>query len=244
MNINYKKKKIAFVVTRFVAGGLERSFLDLLDCIDSNRYDTTVYLPDFSGEWSSLLQKRCNVKILPIYNYNSLIANYLKKFQFYSIIKCSIYRLLARIYQNKDYAKRTEYFIRSMPREKEKYDFVGAYQIINDECTFGSLYRFTAKKKAVWSHSDMNRTSSTYRKLYGKFDKIFCVSEYSKRVFSQAFPILTPKTEILYNTINPTNIINKSLEKNELAINENEIILVTVARLAEVKGQTMIPTTV
>lgn len=237
------KKKIAFVLTSFVVGGVEKSFLDLLDCIDFSRYDITIYLPDRTGEWTALLEDKYKVKILPIFNYRTIVLDYFKKLQLLEIIKCSVYRVLARIYRKRDYAKRTVYFIKSMPREKEIYDFVGAYQIINDDCAFGSLYRINAAKKAVWSHLDMNRSSKTYRKLYGQFDRIFCVSEYSKNAILKAFPMLSSKIEILHNIVNTSDIISKSLETIELETRESEIVLVTVARLAAIKGQTMIPAT-
>ena len=70
-----KKKKIAFVLTTFVVGGVEKSFLDLLDSIDPNICEVTVFLPDNKGEWTSLLEEKCKVKYLKIENFKTVFLS-------------------------------------------------------------------------------------------------------------------------------------------------------------------------
>lgn len=236
-----KKKKIAFVLTRFVVGGVEKSFLDLYDIIDKDRYDVTVFLPDDEGEWTSLLQKKCNVRFLRIENYKTVILSQLKRLQLFGVCRSVFFRILAKLNFKRHYRKSTEYFIRSMPRIREKFDCVAAYQIINDDCVLGSIYRLNAPRKVVWTHLDMNKTEPEYGKWYSRFDKIFCVSKYSQDSFVRNFPSLESKTEVLYNVICPDSVIQNSNACVALEKTENDIILVTVARLAAVKGQTIIP---
>ena len=66
------KKKIAFVLTTFIVGGVEKSFLDLLDCIDKSRYDVTAFLPDDKGEWTSKLAEKCDIQYLKIEDFKTV----------------------------------------------------------------------------------------------------------------------------------------------------------------------------
>lgn len=237
------KKRIAFVLTTFVVGGVEKSFLDLLDCIDRNMYEIDVFLPDNKGEWIPLLEKKCNVRYLKIESFKKIFTSQLYKLQFFSVIRSLFFRVLARVNCKKNYRKSTEYFLRSMPRVKEKYDCAVAYQIINDDCVLGTLYRIKASKKAAWTHSYTNKREPIYGKWYGMFDKIFCVSNYSRESFINNFPELSYKTEVFYNTINQTLILKKAGEDVNFIKTSEVITLVTVARLSAIKGQIMIPHT-
>src|SRR5690606_27241641 len=80
-----------------------------------------------------------------------------------------------------------------------------------------------------------------YKKIYEKYDRIFCVSEYAVWKFNEIFPHMTSKTSVFYN------IVDK--KKIELLSRENEsyndqfcgIRILTVGRLGWEKGQDLIP---
>lgn len=237
------KKKIAFVLTTFVVGGVEKSFLDLLDCIDKSRYDVMAFLPDDKGEWTSKLAEKCDIQYLKVEDFKTVFSKQMKQRKFFSAFRSLYFRLLSRVLHRRFYRKSSEYFVRSMIRVKEKYDCVIAYQIINDECVLGTLYRIRASRKIVWSHSDLNKTEKLYEYWYNKFDKIVCVSKFSQNSLIQCFPSLKRKTVLLYNTINAQRIKELSEEEKAVKFDRESINIVTVARLAKVKGQTVIPHT-
>ena len=56
-------KKIAFFTNKFMAGGLEKSLLELIDVIDTNQYEITGFLPNRDGEWTYLLEKKARVVV-------------------------------------------------------------------------------------------------------------------------------------------------------------------------------------
>ena len=239
-----KKKKIAFVLTTFVVGGVEKSFLDLLDSIDPNICEVTVFLPDNKGEWTSLLEEKCKVKYLKIENFKTVFLSQIYSGFIFSAFRSLFYRLLAKLNYRKHYRKSTEYFIRSMPRVKEKFDCAIAYQIINDDCVLGTLFRINAPKKAVWSHSYINKQETLYGKWYDRFDKLFCVSEFAKKALIDNFPVLSDKTEVFYNIINPNRILELSKKQIDEKIDNSYTTIVTVGRLSKEKGQDKIPRTV
>lgn len=235
-----KKKKIAFVLTSFVVGGVEKSFLDMYDSIDKEQYDITVFLPDEKGEWTSLLQQKCDVRFLRIEDYRTVIISQLKQLQLFGACRSLFFRILARLNYKRNYRKSTEYFIRSMPRVKQMFDCVVAYQIINDDCVLGSLYRLKAPKKVVWSHAYIHKEEKLYQKWYDKFDKLFCVSRFTRNALVDNFPFLAEKTEVFYNVVKPDRIQYLAEEPVRVDLSD-AVILTTVGRLSEEKGQRMIP---
>lgn len=239
-----KKKKIAFVLTTFVVGGVEKSFLELLDSIDRDKYEITVFLPDSKGEWTQQLVDRCEVRYLRIQDFNTIIRAQMSKMSFFSAFRSLFFRILAKLNYRRHYRKSTEYFIRSMPREKERFDCVIAYQIINDDCVLGSLYRLKASKKVAWSHAYIHKEEKIYGQWYNKFDKLFCVSDFAKKALDQNFPTLTNKTEVFHNCVNLDRIIQLSKEMPQWDLREGDIAIVTVGRLSQEKGQIIIPSTV
>ena len=57
-------KKIAVVVTEFIAGGVEKALLELIDAIGPNEYEITVFLPNKNGQWTYLLEEKVDVVVL------------------------------------------------------------------------------------------------------------------------------------------------------------------------------------
>lgn len=233
------KKKLAFITTSFVVGGVEKSFLDLLQSIDQERYEVTVFLPDSKGEWTDLLLKKYRVRFLGHDRLKKQLVSQIKNGQFFDALRSLLYRALARIIRKTNYRKSTEYLSRSMPRVKEQFDCAIAYQIINDDCVLDTLFRIKASKKVVWSHAYIHKTEAIYGRWYNKFDKLFCVSEFARSRLVQNFPALTYKTEVLYNTVNIEKIRNLSLE-TPIPHEQKSYQLVTVGRLSPEKGQLLI----
>lgn len=236
-----QKRRIAFVLTSFVVGGVEKSFLSLLDQIDRTKYDITAFIPDDNGAWTSLLKEKCDVQYLKIESFRTLMRSHLKQTRFLEIFRCLFFRALARMHYKKAYRKSTAYFIRSMPRIKERFDCVIAYQIINDDCVLSSLYRLRAPKKIIWSHAFIRKNEALYGQWYNKFDKIFCVSKFAKNAFVDNFPWLSEKTEVVHNIIDVQQIRNLSDEPVSFTYDPNYTAIVTVGRLSQEKGQLMIP---
>lgn len=235
-----RKKKLAFVLTTFVVGGVEKSVLDLLEKIDRERYDVLAFLPDDEGEWTALLKEKCEVRYLRNEDYKTVILSQFRKGDVFGAIRSLFFRVLARLNYKSHYRKSTEYFIRSMPRIRERFDCVVAYQIINDDCVLGALYRLNARKKIVWSHAYIRKNEPIYGEWYNQFHKIFCVSEFAKKALTDNFPGLTEKTEVFHNLVNRETILCLSQDP-AYGMTYDGMRLVTVGRLSKEKGQIIIP---
>lgn len=237
------KKKIAFFLSDFIIGGLEKSFLDFLDIIDRDRYEITVFLPNEDGAWVGRLREKCEVRIFEIMAFKTVLMTELKALHFLGVLKRLFFRILSRYHYGRNYRKSREYLVRSMPVMKEKYDCAVAYQILNLDCVIGCLCCTDAVVKVGWVHGNygLDEREKIGKRWYHKFDKVFCVSKSAQDYFVARYNALSHKSEVLHNVINPDRIQNLSELKIQDISEDSGIKLVTVGRLSKEKGQNMVP---
>lgn len=208
-------KKILFLLEAFDKGGIEKVTLDIVNNLDPNKYDITVYTIWNGGTCQSLVNKNVKVRtFFPRYIRGAirLVINLPSKL---------VYRL----------------FIRG------RYDVeIAAGDGIPARVIRGSTNKNS--KKIAWIHMDVEKRGSNLKELknplkakkfYSKFNKIICVSEDTKRSFNNKFGY-EEKTVVKYNPIPKDEILKKSIEHIDFIVNEQEINFVTVGRLVEQKG--------
>ena len=235
-------KKIAFFTNKFVAGGLEKSLLELIDVIDTSQYEITVFLPNKDGEWTHLLEKKTRVVVLEQEDFKFLIKKYFKKFDLISLLKTLVFRVKAIIASKNNYFEGLKYRTKSMTKHPEQFDIAIAYQALDVDSVVNCLYRTNSTKKVLWVHQSFTIFNPAFNNWYSDFDKVFCVSGHLKEETQAMFPKLRFKTDIFYNITNPI-LIKDLADKNplELRTSENQVILVTVGRISKEKGQAVIP---
>ena len=236
-----KKKRIAFVVTSFQVGGVERALLTLLDQIDRRYYDVTVFLPDASGAWTEKLQEKEKVVILRNDTIRQTLCWELRHLRLFSALRSLFYRRRSRKVGAKDYHESYELFIRSMRRYPKRFDLAAAYQIVNDDCVLACLYRIRAQKRIAWSHATIRKENPIYTRWYDQFDKIFCVSEYARRALLDNMPALQEKVSVYYNHLEPERLRQLALDFAPPAPPPGSFVVTTVGRLSPEKGQLLIP---
>lgn len=107
-------------------------------------------------------------------------------------------------------------------------------------------------KKIVWVHNDISLVfgkglksklkKQIDKKIYSKYETIVFVSKDNMRKFKQVYneirnKYLEPvKKEVIYNYIDKEVVIKKAQDNPEIVFNQNEINLVTVARLVPQKA--------
>lgn len=235
-------KKLAFFSNKFVAGGLEKSLLELIDIIDHNQYEVTVFLPSRDGEWTHLLEKKARVVVLEQEDFKFLVKKYLKNFDLINLLKTLILRTKAIISSKNNYYEGLKYRTKSMTKYPEQFDIAIAYQALDVYSVMNCLYRTNSHKKVLWVHQSFNIFNPGFNYWYSNFDKVFCVSRFLEAQTQAMFPKLSFKTDVFYNITNP-DIIKKSADEHlpELRKFETQVVLVTVGRISEEKGQAVIP---
>ena len=235
-------KKIAFFTNKFMAGGLEKSLLELIDVIDTNQYEITVFLPNRDGEWTHLLEKKARVVVLEQEDFKILVKKHLKNFELIKLLKLLIYRLKATIVSKKNYYEGLKYRAKSMTNYPEQFDIAIVYQVLDVYSVLNCLCRTNSHKKVLWVHQSFNIFKPGFSNWYSDFDKVFCVSQKLKAETQALFPKLSCKADVFYNIINPDTIKEMADEQPvSLKKYETQIVLVTVGRISKEKGQAIIP---
>lgn len=240
-------KKIAFIHESLVTGGAEKSLINLLHYIDYEKYDVTLWLRDDQGELLPQVDSRVKIRFWKEYleqDYKQLLQRLLKKGCVFSAMISSVCRLLSKSYLQ-NWHLNYKFFIRSLlPADQTCYDVAISYHsLIRDDIMFLS-YAIKAKKKIGWIHGKCRHDQDDpyfepFSREYPKLDHIFCVSNDSRKLFLEKYPMLSEKTSVMYNLQNFDEIMTLANEKVEESF--AQLTLVTVGRLAPEKGQDMIP---
>ena len=187
-----RKIKVLFLLEAFDKGGIEQVTLDIVNHLNSNKYDITIQTFWYGGYCQSLVNK--NIKVIPFFS-KKYVPGVIRLIAYMS--PKMLYRLFV----------------------KGKYDVEiaasdgGAAKVIA-----GSTNK--RSKKICWVHMDVLNQGSRLREyksrksakhIYGKFDKIVCVSDYVKKHFQSIFGF-EEKTETMHNPI-PVNEIRKKSEE-------------------------------
>lgn len=203
-----KKKKILFTAYNLGIGGVEKALVNLLNNMDYNKYDVTLYLQLASGEFLDQVDK--NVKI---YGYNL------------SKLKNKILKRISNILK----------YLFILIKNFKKYDFsccyAPGYPLSSILALFGS------SSNAAWLHTNISTymsQSDWYEKVRGKKtedttkkvkyfvnrmyfrqfkNKIF-VSQNAMNAYLNIYP--KDKCKVIYNIIDGKEIIEKSKIEIEL----------------------------
>ena len=208
--------KILFFIHDLMHGGAEKVLVNLVNNMDSDKFDITVM---------TLFNEGVHIK--------NLNDNIKYKYCFNKSFKGNS-KILSLVSPQRLYKK----FI------KDDYDILVSY--LEGSCTrIISGCPDDSVKKVAWVHCNetINEFSYAYRnyneavECYEKFDKIICVSEGVKNNFINNSKI-SDKIEILYNTNKSEKIklLSKEEINNEKFNNNGEIKLCGVGKVLPIKG--------
>ena len=228
------KKKVCIVTRRMVAGGIEKALINMLNVMSREEYEIDLFVMGLGGEFIEDIPSWVNIK--PIFGYENSsiekIIKYLRHFKFRSIKNLILSRL------TKSYFKEELYLSKTIENNKI-YDIAVAYHTPASFPVICVSQQINAKKKLAWIHSDVSfykKEMENYIKFYDDYEKIICVSKYSKSKFDSQYSHLANKTEVFLNIIDKKEILRKSKVKNVFLNEFGCLKLVTVARLTEEKG--------
>jgi len=209
------KKKVLFVLDRMVMGGVEVLLLDILNSLDSKKYNITVMTLFDGGELKHELPKTVKHVFLFAKQYKG------------------IYRVLRFINPRIIYKKLIS----------EEYDIEISFKTGMPEKIVAAS-RNPQSKKIAWIHGDMDYqnfgleshgTKKRQTDCYNKFDRIITVSEKCKTAFQNVTKTET-YVEKIYNAIKPEKIVRKLDEDKNITMDKNMVNLITIARLHKDKG--------
>lgn len=238
-------------------GGAERALLGLLDAIDKERYEVSLFLYRHEGEFMTMIPANVNVlPSIPAYTaldapirslmrsrkwflaLNRILAKYML------IWRCRVVRKKASAFNTMSYI--SEFLLPFLPEIDGEYDlainFLGSNDIL--------LKRISAKVKVGWVHTDYSiynqhpALDNTIWKRWGEINYIANVSEDCTRVFKQCFPFLSDKCITIENLLSPSFVRKGALEfdvSNDMPTEFGVTNICSVGRLCQQKNFDVIP---
>lgn len=218
-------KKILFIINSLRVGGAEKILIDLLKGIDYKKYDVSLVYFVKGGVFLNDVPAPVHCKC--IVGMGSRIDNIFRK-----IIEC--FGLLDMYYkwcmrQGVGNYDTIVSYLEGFPTRMHSYILDKAVRNISfvhtDLDTFrDSVYQYSHKY--------------TQEMVYSKMTEIVFVSRHAKESFMKVFPNVVTKQTVLPNFIDKRTIYSQSTEKK---IEKRGFTVVTIGRLAPVKGVDIIP---
>ena len=243
---DFQKKKILFVTNTMGRAGAEKCLQALLELLDPEKYDMSVYSIINRGELYSdmpeyvhILNKNpCTKSVLDNAGLaaigRQILWSLLKKFSFITYIPY-FFRVFFHQIKSKhlDFSKLFWMLLaRNAKRFNEEYDLAVAF--IEGAATYYVADYVKAKKKATYVHIDYlaaGYSPKLDRKYYDKFDRVFCVSDTVRKVFLKAYPDYSQKTFFFHNMVPRERIIRLSKEGQGFTDGFDGLRILTVGRL-------------
>jgi len=264
-----RKTKIVFVTRKMVMGGIEKALIAMLENLPKELFDTTLVIMEPGGDLIEKIPKHVKIKYLFANELRlyKRVWRYINNGKLKAAFDTTFYTILLK-YRVKSVFKENVYVSKVLPIMEGKYDLAIAYHIPTSFPVTYVANNINAKKKIAWIHSDVSDSDEEFKinndgnkirysdddpklkypdllkryiKIYEKYDKIFCVSQYAARKFNNIFPHLTTKTSVFYNIVDKKKIKLLSRSNESYSDPFSGIRILTVGRLGWEKGQDSIP---
>lgn len=231
-----EKKKVLFITPSLCHGGLERSQIIMLEMLDKEKYDLSLYtylkdlslLPIVPKEVRVITDEDKshyfrNLKAI----FLSCAVNISKLFKIKKLTKILSENLKKYIHLQKAMRPSRDIF------KNEEFDVVVSNAI--GICTEMALH-IKAKKRIVFYRASIDMHHEMLANLFPQYDRIVGVSEGVKEMLSTNYPEIKKKITLIRNFVDFNEIIEKSLERCSIDFPDNKLIISTCGRLSEEKG--------
>ncbi|MEE0059287.1 MAG: glycosyltransferase [Acutalibacteraceae bacterium] len=208
-------KKVLFFIPTLGQGGAEKVLVNLVNNMDKSKYDVTVQVLFDGGVNTQFLNKDVKYK----YVFKKILRGHVKLFKLFS--PQALYKMFV----------------------KDKYDIAVAYlEGITSRIISGCNDEET--KTVSWIHIEQTtmenlatafRSADEAKKCYESFDNVICVSEYVQKDFTGILDF-SKHTEVLYNTNETEQIVEKSKEQAPIKTDDEYINICAMGTLCPRKG--------
>ena len=233
------KTKILFVVPGFSLGGTTTALASMLNCKFADDYDIDVF---------AITRRDYNLQ--PIVSHdiglNGLTTAYygdFSRFQTKEKVKYLFVKLLKQIQGCSEKLEHwvTKTTIKKIERKKHYDVVVGFQELLATRFTS----RFKCPRKIAWIHCDY---ASTYGEeldeldLYSRFEKVVCVSQFTRQGFVSRYPSLADKTVAIHNIFDAESVVERSKAPiDDPRFDTSCFTIVSLGRVHDVKRFYLIP---
>lgn len=228
------KKKVLFVLPDYCHGGTNKSLENLLQFLDKDRFDISIYVLYVDG----------------VQYYRNVFHPYIvkKSLLYYlahdNVVTRKLMGALMKLSPKVNFNWLYRYEVNRLQR-KHHFDSIVAYQ---EATATVFVARLQAQANTVaWVHCNYGAVhhfmpDENDRRNYARFNHIVCVSRRALESFLSIYPELSNRSTYIYNTIK-TDDINRMADENRQTVPfESETFnIISVGRFAKGKGFEKIP---
>ena len=233
-------KRIAFVVSSLVTGGIEKSLLELLKELSLQGHQITVVVMRPGGELVPEVERYATVTYAPKILYSSRDMLYMLKSLRIGCLVRSIGRKVMHRLRGYSLRQRLDAWLKPIPEDPQEYDTVVAYHTPYSLPVLYALRKMRAREKIAWIHVDVMSPGLaeeySFTPCYREFHRIVCVSQASKQSFLKKHPAIGVPVTVIPNLMDESRIKGLASEPVALGQAEGAFICCTVGRLDPIKG--------
>lgn len=236
-------KKILLAVNNMNLNGIKTSLLDMIEALNNERYDVTLFLFEKRGPLMEKIPKNIkviaceefyNIKEMAYLDRKSAILTMRRKREYKKIIMYLFYSVLAD--KTHDMGILYKWLLKKVPNICQQYDYAVSYFGPLDILSYYILFKVAANKKVQWVHFDIEKINFNLtfaKKYYPRFDTVYVVSKKAQITLEKALPRLHTTCFIL--PISKEKIYR--LSKEEIVhYDHSKFQIVTIGRLTLQKG--------
>ena len=231
-------KKILIVMSTLYNGGAEKSLVNLLNELPSDKYDVDLMLFKKKGIFLEQVPSYVNIIDAPIplqrlYSSPTGAKGYLLR----KVIGTLISNRREEKSEDRKGYRWHNYYSAAIPNVKKHYDVAIGY--LCGEVLYFIDEKVDADKKIVFVHNDYreNELSKKYEEAhYENMDKIISISEKCVDIFKEEFPQYADKTFYLPNITSSVVIRARANETIPLEYRDGQTNILSIGRLNKQKG--------
>lgn len=225
------------------SGGAERSLVNLLNEMDSSRYEISLLLFDYRGLYINQIPDYVRLIKAPytltgLYNKTNLKKIKYYPVYFFKVVSNIITNIICSDRRKRMYFRWRKFYSKIVPKYSEKFDIVCAF-------TSGTVTYYVgdkivgADKKISWNHNDYNSAgyyppADIY--YYKMFERVVTISEKCKEALIENLPEYEDKFIVIPNITSSRVIKYRANEFYPEEYNKETVNLLTIGRLSEQKN--------
>lgn len=231
--------RILFVLPGFSIGGTTSSLVSLLNSEFSEQFDIEIF---------TINKRDYNPEPLSCYDIgsNNLTTAFYSSFSSFRIVDRLKYlpiKILKKV--SLLYSVLEKWVINRTIKQienRKRYDYVVSFQ---EERTTWFTVNFHCPNKIAWIHCDYAKSFGKEvdeLAIYNHYQKIVCVSDYTRRGFLGRYPSLEMKTVAIHNLFDASTVIARSKEDiDDFRFDNSKFTIISLGRVCDVKRFYLIP---
>lgn len=238
-------KKVLFIIPALGNGGAEKSFISMLENLNSDKYKVDVFAIRPTGLIADMLPDYVNLIPLPerLVDFKSSIKqsvlNLIKKGDISGVFNRIMYTYTLWKYKKTNEAEQRafRYYKKAFEGYFKHYDVAVSYLEKTTNYLVSEI--IDADIKIGYYHSDYNKlrlNSDLEKRLTGNLDYLVTVSDNCADILKNSLPEYAEKVKVVENIISRKTLLEQAKEGNPFNDNFEGTRIVTVGRVSHEKG--------